>query len=196
MIQLRTTIIRKTCMNPIGSRSKQSHALSRSLADMGNRADLGPLFEMISKLRGDLFGRSPEHSVLLNAEERDYVQQCLNVQLMRFLQGAGHIRNTNTGEVGIAFGTSYACVSVDSDTVEDPAELAPPVVFERDGKLLKVTLNVFAALRNGNYTTWAVTNSEPLPQYEGMVGFLNTYLPPQAAEEEVSNAAAAEAQPA
>ena len=196
MIQLRTTIIRKTCMNPIGSRSKQSHALSRSLADMGNRADLGPLFEMISKLRGDLFGRSPEHSVLLNAEERDYVEQCLNVQLMRFLQGAGHIRNTNTGEVGIAFGTSYACVSVDSDTVEDPAELAPPVVFERDGKLLKVTLNVFAALRNGNYTTWAVTNSEPLSQYEGTVGFVSTYLPSEVAETEAVNGAAAEVQPA
>ena len=105
-------------------------------------------------------------------------------------------RNTNTGEVGIAFGTSYACVSVDSDTVEDPAELAPPVVFERDGKLLKVTLNVFAALRNGNYTTWAVTNSEPLSQYEGTVGFVSTYLPSEVAETEAVNGAAAEVQPA
>ena len=196
MIQLRTTTIRKTRMCAIGSRSKQSHAPSRSLADMGNRADPAALMEMISSLRNDLFGRSADHSTLLNEEERGYVDQSLTVELMRFLQGAGHIRNTKTGEVGIAFGTSYACVSVDSDTIDDPTDLAPPIVFERDNKLLKVTLNVFVALRNGNYTTWAVTNSEPLPQYEGMVGFLNTYLPPQAAEEEVSNAAAAEAQPA
>ena len=103
MIQLRTTAIRKTRMCAIGSRSKQSHALSRSLADMGNRADPAALMEMISSLRNDLFGRSADHSTLLNEEERGYVDQSLTVELMRFLQGAGQaLAAVNDGQKAVA----------------------------------------------------------------------------------------------
>ena len=164
--------VRKTTLLKLVSRSKQSIERSQTLAALARKPYLDDLEAAISGIREEYYGRTFDHSPLLNDAERKHAEQVVAVQLMRFVNGCGFVRNTTSGDVGIAYCASYSCVSVPTEGIEAD-DIAAPVVFERDGNFLKVTPNVFVALPNGNYTTWAVTNTEPMPAYDGVVGFLS-----------------------
>lgn len=164
----------KTTLKPLYSKSLQNTSTSVSLAQSANSMNGDALTAAVRDIRVAQMIAPCQESSTLDIDERNHVNRAVEVALTSNVTGCGFVRNTSTGDVGIAHGASYAYKPSDNTAASDTS--AASIVFEDDeGTHKRIYLHVTVALPNGNFTTWSVGNIERLGDRAGMIAFRSIY---------------------
>ena len=156
------------------SQGRNKWALEQALAAGDPGVPTADLSTRLAAYLTSAVGRSYDHNDALKAAECAHVERAIKAILIEKVRGAGFVRHTKRGDIGIIYGASYS-VTIGQRT-DDPEEVAPHLLFGReDGTECRVSMHVNIVWPNGFYTTCPPQYVELLPDEEGRIAFVAQY---------------------